>query len=249
MLILARLYEEGRKEINEALEQLQSIVPADVEEKDSINECYFYCYRYLGISYQRDESWEFPQNIQKAKDFFQKADSYVVFFDHNEAKQRELQARIRGNFGNLALEEGKYSEALEEYYESHRLFLDIGDREHIGIAKLKIARALISIGENIEETISFLEKAYSIFIDIGWLEGQARVMEQYVIIYEHIMVGESCLPHHQKEEYIQKSLDYARRSIALFTQIGLERDVGRVEAIKNNVERIKYMTQKEVRKD
>lgn len=223
LLVLAGRHELARKKLKESLEML-----APRPQTSSTCECYFYCYRYLGISYQRDD---IAGDANVAAEYFQKAKGYIDFFKHNERKQKELYARLLGNLGNIALEKQNYSEALGNYQESHNLFLELDDQEHIGISKLKIAETYISSEEGIDHAAGFLDAANLIFIEMGWLEGEARVAEQYARIYEYKARKARAL----KDQYIENSMNAAKRSEALFRRIGLERSVGRIEELKNRL--------------
>lgn len=196
---------------------------------ESVYECYFYSYRYLGISYQRDI---ISGNILLAKKYFEKAEETIKHFDRNECKKNELQARILGNIGNIALLEGNFIDALNEYKKSHDLFVEVSDKEHIGISKLQMAQTLIASETNIQDVPALLNDAHLIFIEIGWLEGEARISEQYARYYEQ----QAMRCHSNGKKYIEQALCSANQGFQIFKRIGLERAAGRVEELKKNIE-------------
>ena len=224
LLILAEQHEPARKLINGAIEEL-----ATLKISEAVYECYFYGYRYLGISYQRDI---ISGNIILAKKYFEKAGEIIKHFDRNEFKQKELQARLLGNIGNIAFSEGNFLDALNSYKKSQYLFKDVDDQEHIGIAKLQMAQTLIASEANIEDAPALLNDAHLIFIEIGWLEGEARIAEQYARYYEFKAM--KC--HSDGKKYIEQALSSANQGFQLFKRIGLERAAGRVEELKYHIE-------------
>jgi hypothetical protein len=226
LLILAEQHELGRREILDALERL-SILP--VTRSDSVYECYFYCYRYLGISYQRDT---ISGDMKVAKEYFQKARECIDFFKHNERKRRELHARLLGNLGNVALTERRFSDALNNYKESHDLFVEVGDREHIGIAKFKIAQTRIASKDGIEDAPALLDAAHLMFIEIGWLEGEARIAEQYARYYEYKAEKSDS----GTEKYIELALNYVHQSQSLYRRIGLAGTDRRIDELQSRLE-------------
>ena len=136
-----------------------------------------------------------------------------------------------GNIGNIAFSEGNFLDALNSYKKSQYLFKDVGDQEHIGIAKLQMAQTLIASEANIEDAPALLNDAHLIFIEIGWLEGEARIAEQYARYFEH----KAMKYHSDGIKYIEQALSCANQGFQLFKRIGLERAAGSVEELKHHI--------------
>jgi hypothetical protein len=230
LLILAGKHKAGRTVILDALSELK----ARDDSSDSARELLFYCYRYLGISFQRDN---LSGNLGKAREFFEKADEVVGSFDKNVQKQNELRARLLGNLGNLALDSGSFATALESYQLMLDIFVERGDLEHIGIANLKVAEAIVASGKNLKNAFPHLKAAESVSLTLGWIEGQARVLEQEGRAYERLAAA--CPRAARKEEYRRKCVTAALNSKALFERIENQRGLGRVESL---IERTKELT-------
>jgi len=226
LYILSGEHKLAREIIYESIAQLKAM-----DNTNSVNECLFYCYRYLGVSYHRDRKFG---DIHKAKEYFVKAEKYVEFFDKNSIKYKQLIGRLLGNKGNIALSEKKYSEAIEHYENSSTVFHEIEDEEHIGIANLQIAQAIISSNNKLEEAEPFLNNAKIIFIEIGWIEGQARICEQYARLYKTYSFNNPEGIEKQKH-YLQIALKYLKESKELYLYVGVEKHIGRIEELEKNV--------------
>lgn len=225
--ILDGKHREGRQELLEAIHSLEEL-PSTNEM--AIFECLFYCNRYIGISYHRDEV---TGDLDKAESYFNKAEDYVNKLEPHSRKQAELRGRILGNYGNLELSRRNYEKALTNFRESLKTYEHVEDEEHIGIANLQIAQTIVSTGSNLIEAEQHLEKAESIFIHIGWLEGQGRVFEQYARLFYHLALGKPKTK--ERDENAQKSMDSAKRSQRIFDNIGHQKGLGRIEALIENI--------------
>jgi tetratricopeptide (TPR) repeat protein len=226
LLVLDGKHDEGRKFLNETLSDLEFI------EDDLKGECYFYCFRYLGISYLRDEDFG---DIDRAKEYFSKAEGCIDMLRSYPKKQKPLNARILGNQGNISLVEGRHEEAIQYYEKSYKLFRELGDKEHIGIAKLQCAQSIMSRKNHIDSVPSHLSEAKAMFIDIGWLEGMARVTEQYARYYEllaHRVSGDEAY------QYLVRARDAVSESKKLYERVGVERHIGRVHEISNRLSQL-----------
>lgn len=235
LLILAGEHSKGRKHIREALQQLLELPNGN---PNFVHECLFYCHRYLGISFQRDPDPN-SRDLEKAKKHFDEAKTCIEFFSGNQQKSKELTARLLGNLGNVALEECDYSSALDLYKESLKTFYELEDEEHIGIAYLQLSEA-INAGPTLEAVITdYLERANLIFVRIGWIEGQARIDEQYAQYYESM--AEHARSLKMRAKYVNECLNAVRRSKARYQQVSHQRGIGRLEAIE---QRINLMSKK-----
>lgn len=229
LLILDGEHQRGRR----LLEQ----VIADLEAQDTgedAKELMFYCYRYLAISFHRDE---ISGNVQEAAKQLERAAEIVESLSSETRKRRELEARLLTNRGNLALERAQWPVALEYYQGSLEMFTDLEDEEHRGITNLKIAQAAIAAESDEVEAASHLETAQSIFIHIGWVEGHARVLEQYAKLY-----GQRAMKATSTEEkygYVRSAIAAAKNALALFLRIRHREGQGRIEAL---IEQLKKLT-------
>jgi tetratricopeptide (TPR) repeat protein len=230
LLILSGNHKDGRKELNNSINKL-SFFP---QNSPSVIECLFYAHRYMGISYQRDL---YTGNFQEAILHFDECYKYLNKIDDPE-KHDELYARYLGNQGNIATDEKNYTDAIKSYKESLKLFTEIGDKEHIGIANLQIAETLIlDKGAALnEKPDSYLVRANMLFNEIGWVEGQARVFKQYAKIYKEKAYQTNNLD--DKKEFESTSLDYAEQSLALYKQINVKKQIGRMEEFISELKKI-----------
>lgn len=229
LLILAGKHSEGRKEIEEALIEL-SLLPD--KNSETCLECSFYGHRYLGISFHRDNV---KVDLDKAMEHYLVAKRLVDRFN-DERKRNELHARVQGNFGNLAMSQKKHAEALSLFKESLGLFLELRDKEHIGIAKLQIVEALNYLQDKELEYKNvglYLEEANLLFNEIRWLEGQARVYKYYTIYYRQQLRKASTIL--EKTDFIYRALRYAKLSKALYEQINNKTEVGKMEGQVENL--------------
>lgn len=222
MLVLAGEHKSARETLNNSLTDLKDLESKGITDLYS---CYFYCFRYLGISYHRDEEFG---DLKRAMGYFKEAQTWVDKLKNEPRKYKPLYARLLGNMGNLALSESKFLEALEQYQKSYELFREIGDTEHIGIAELQIGQTIISRGEGVREAFKYLQESRLRFIRIGWIEGQARVAQQIARYFEHLIDLSS--PKSAKE-YVELGLQYAKESKKLFERVKNERHIGRIDEI------------------
>jgi hypothetical protein len=233
MLILSDKHTEGRGEIERAISLLSL---AESNKYVSLNECFFYCYRYLGISYMRDENIGSEESrMGEARKCFEKAREYAEKYKGNGEKYMELSARIETNFGNLALMQLNYTEAFSKYKISHELFMKLFDKEHLGISNLKIAEALMgySEGDNYAETKRYLRDADSVFHEIGWLEGEARVHEQFARLYKRRV--EYHTNKEKKHDYLERALEHCNHSKKLFAKNHNEKAAGRLGELESAI--------------
>jgi tetratricopeptide (TPR) repeat protein len=141
----------------------------------------FYCHRYLGISHLRDTV---ARSAENANRHFQRARQYAESRQLSDDQRRPLLARVEGNLGYLALELKRFDEALERFEQELRLYLELGDAEHIGIAHLKIAQGLIARGTgDWDSAQDHLDKAEHAAVESRWVEGRGRIWEQRAQLY------------------------------------------------------------------
>jgi len=166
MYILNGEHKKGRSELKALIQG-----PLFTQEPTfKQGEALFYCYRYIGISYQREIN---NSGLEKAEDYFNKANKQLKYLKQSYAEQcKALDARLLRNYGNLYQTKGEYNEALELYAESLNLFELMEDEEHIGITHVHIAQTLISRGTDIEECVYHLETVKNISSKIGWMSGE-----------------------------------------------------------------------------
>ena len=233
LLILAGKHERGRDQITEALLKFDTL---DNPDSESVRECKFYCYRYLGISWMRDNRIvDKHEAMERARKYFEAADRMVQSFPEDSKKYKELRARLLGNLGNLALEQGRIEEALANYRRSLGLFQQVEDPEHIGIAHLQIAQSQIKGNVTDDNTDMLLDKAEAIFLDLGWVEGQARVMEQRARLHRlRSLAAESAK---DGAKHSKMSTRWASNSKVLYESIGLRKAAGRVDELAEEMER------------
>jgi hypothetical protein len=221
LLVLARRYSEARREFFETLRQVEGIDDAVGKLK-----IMFYCHRYLGITFQRDES---TGDIIKAEHHFGIAREIVQSSALTEQERKPLLGRITGNFGNLMLGRKEYGEAIHLYSDELNIFRELGDREHVGIAHLKIAQGIIARGDDqLADAEDHLGQAEVIAMDIGWLEGQARIWEQRAKL---CLLTVNRSRKARRAEILSRGLDHCRRSSTIFRAIGDGVGEGRVAAI------------------
>ena len=214
MRILGKEHFEGRRIIKAAITELETH-SADIDETERTR-LLFYAWRYLGISYQRDDV---TGNLSKAKECYSEAERLLHVFPEGSQEHRELCARILRNKAKVAAIEGQAETALSILKESLGMFVLLEDAEHIGITRLAIAEILISTGAKSEpDSLAYLSDAHTIFSKIGWIEGIARVLEQYAM-------------HHWRHGQTDKALAAARESKAMFERIRAGRHVGRLEGL------------------
>ena len=223
LLILAEEHDDARK----ALEEAQRKISKQDEKTMFYIESNFYCNRYLGVSYHRDQN---NGNIDKAIKYFNEAESFVEKSKKSPLKYKEMKARLLGNIGNIAVTNQRYNDALNYFQQSHNIFSELQDREHIGISYLQIVEALIPTGKDEKsnkEIEDYLEKAFNIFIGIGWIEGLARTTKYFAKYYEKRSLGSRSSK--QKISYLEKANSSLIKSRAWYSQIKLERQIGRVD--------------------
>jgi len=225
LLILAGDCVNGRRMIDHALRSLSKL-PAT----SSVRECCFYCYRYKGIAYMRDQVTHTKSyRLKKAEECFAKAEQVVGTFVHSRDKFRELRGRVLGNWGNLAQEESDYITATSCYVQSLRLFRRLDDKEHIGIALLQMSQARISGSFDLDIVEADLDYAESIFVDIGWIEGQGRVLHQRARLYEKLAQKVDLAK--TREDYLHTCARYARVARQRFESVNAQRLAGQVSEL------------------
>lgn len=222
MLVLSGKHAQAREVFQSALIELK--------EYPELFECKFYCYRYFGIACFRDNK---INGINKAKEKFNLAEALIGKFDQNSRKEKELKARIYGNKGNLASREGEYEEALSFYNQTLKLFQDLEDQEHIGIAMLQIAKHLILSEKQMDIAIDYLNKAKVIFTQIGWIEGMARVDEQYSRYY--YLSAKSSADSSHKQSFKNQALNLAKTSEAHFVKVNHKAGIGRIQELMKQI--------------
>lgn len=211
LTILSGKHSRGRKEIGAVLREVGPR-PANA----AVAELLFYCYRYLGISYMRDES---AGSLPRAEELFDQAREIVKWFEkrHKATTTAELTARILCNQGNLDYRQKRYGAATAKYTRSLELFRVLDDEEHIGICHLKIAQSLVATGKKLEVAAGHLDSAERAFIDVGWVEGQGRVAYQYGLLYE--LRAARARANGKKRELRRDALQWAVRARRLFERI------------------------------
>ncbi len=234
LLILAGKHELGREQISDALLRFDTLENPD---SDSVRECKFYCYRYLGISWMRDSLIvDKHEALDRARKYFDAADQVVESFPALSRKHKELEARLLGNFGNLTLEQGQIEPALANYIRSLELFQQLEDSEHIGIAHLKVAESQIRGNKTDDNTEVSLDRAEALFLNLGWVEGQARVMEQRARLCR--LKAFAATSPEEKIKYFKLSKRWASNSNVLYESIGLQQAAGRVNEFADEMERL-----------
>jgi hypothetical protein len=222
LLILAGEHNAGRKEISQVLAALQS---GDLTDATN-NVLRFYCNRYLGISFQRDDV---TGSLERAQRYFDEAMKCIDAMSESSTERREMHARLLGNRGNLALQRREPGHAIEFYKASHKIFLELDDMEHIGIAKLQIAQTIIAGAGNPEAAGTYLDGAENIFIKLGWVEGQGRVYEQFSMMNE--LLARRASEESVKFHHLCLAMEHAKRARALFVQIDTQKKLGAIEVL------------------
>jgi tetratricopeptide (TPR) repeat protein len=223
MLVLSGEYAQASEVFKNVLDKLK--------EYPELIECKFYCYRYFGIACFRDNK---INGLNKAKEYFNLAESLISKFDQNSKKEKELRARIYGNKGNLTSREGEFGAALSYYNQSLKLFHDVEDQEHVGIAMLQIAKHLILFEKQMEMAIDYLNKAKVIFTQIGWVEGLARVDEQYARYY--YFSAKSNPDSSQKQSLKGQAQHFVKTSEAFFVKVKHKAGIGRIQELMEQIE-------------
>ncbi|MDJ0692343.1 MAG: toll/interleukin-1 receptor domain-containing protein [Xenococcaceae cyanobacterium MO_188.B32] len=233
MLVQANEHKKARQEFKYVIQALgEPSKPID----PNAEELRFYCYRYMGISYQRDRDLPGQQveRLQKAEKYFTKADEVVKSLKNHTRRQKPLKARLLGNLGSLALDQGKGDLALKYSKESLQLFSEIEDIEHIGIGNLKIAEVLIEGNQQEQCPLSYLAEAERISIQLGWNEGQGRIA--YLQARFHAKKAETSEGKLAKRKYLNEAIMYAKKSLGYFKSIDNQIWYGRTEELLKNLE-------------
>ena len=212
----------GKKEIADVLTKL----PVKGADDKSTQVLKFYCDRYLGISYQRDPV---SANLKRATAYFSDAQKCIDSLTEEDAIRQELQARLWGNYGNLAFENRELPKALDYYYKSRDLFVELADEEHIGIANFQIGKTLVAQNCRPEDARPSLVAAESIFIQLGWLEGQGNVYEQYALLYDRLQTAFSS--ERTRNQYLRLATENAKRARAFFERVDNQKRLGAVESL------------------
>lgn len=226
--ILSGAHGAGRRDLVQAIEIARSLEALKV---DAAKECLFYCYRYMGVSYQRDLT---KGDLERAKSCFDQAALYASHFIADSVKRRELEGRLLRNRGNIAEQEGLYDQAIDFYQRSYDIFRGIGDAEHIAIVQIQMAKALIST-DKLDDVPDTLQAAKNICIEIGWVEGQARADEQFARYYE--CLGAAVTASEERSRHFQKARDAAVQSELRFLEIDQRIALGRIQELRGRIER------------
>lgn len=221
LLILAGKHQAGRQLLSDVVNTVKKSKAMKVEK-----ELLFYCHRYLAISFHRDRS---SGDLRKAQCHLERARTLADGFAAGTSKRMELDARLSANWGNLALERRQFSKALKCYKDSLRLFLELGDQEHIGIANLQLAEAAITSGDFKLEVKQHLETAEAIFLRLGWIEGHARVLEQVALRLASILRQNPC--NDDGPTTLKAATTAAQNAWVLFQRVGHQRGMGRVDEL------------------
>ena len=220
--ILAGEHKTGRQLLISTLDTLRSR-QGGASESATLE---FYCHRYLGISYQREE---LPGNLDEARRHFDEAQGCISAAAVQDPAKTELQARLLTNYGNLALAAGEIRKALEFYTASLKLFIKVKDSEHIGIANLKIGEAIIAGAGDLREAGSHLDYAEGLFLELGYIELQGRVAEQRARLGRQVAAQASDLD--VRRTHIRVAIDNANRAKRLYRQIDSQKRLGAIEEI------------------
>jgi hypothetical protein len=161
--------------------------------------------------------------------YLARAGDVVATYAKGSVKRRELEARLESNRGNLNLEAGELLGALAHYRRSLKLFTEIGDQEHIGIAHLKIAEACVRGADDGADAGGHLDIAESIFIHLGWIEGQARVLEQRVHYFVSLANSQSNTA--KRTSYRGQAASAARSSRSLFQRVRHQAGTARIDSL------------------
>jgi tetratricopeptide (TPR) repeat protein len=220
----------------DARQILESVIASnpkeDITSKPARQQLLFYAHRYLGISYQRDQ----PPMLRKALMHFQRAEQMVVAFAGSPKDGQEMKARILGNLGNLKLELGQVSVALDLHTQSLRLFEDLQNKEHIGIENLHMAKAIVQKGgRGVSQALHHLHESELIAVRIGWLEGQGRVAEQWARYHMALSNVRQNEPARQK--HLEEAERAAQRALATFELMKSQRWSGRIQALLDEIRR------------
>lgn len=232
MLILDDQHDAGRKIINETINRASAEWSGDEITKSQL---LFYANRYLGISLIRDKE---VGGLERASAAFERAEEFVNSVRSNARIFRELNARLLGNRGHLALEQGNGPAALHLYRESLTLFLELEDREHIGIAHLHIAKALVlQAVRDSDDPEPHLQNADATFARLGWREGQGRVLEQRALF---ALTRAKATPNQDDARDLLAEAEGAARSArSLFERTSLARWIGRMDVLIEDISHTK----------
>lgn len=137
----------------------------------------FYCQRYLGVVEMRQDPGD-DKAYSRASRRFRAAQKLIAVTPRGG--RTELHAKITQNFGNLALVKGDYNLAQRHYRSALGMFRRIQDEEHITIASINVARAIlgeVTVNHNpdsLAEAEQLLLTALLNAVQMGWADGQAR---------------------------------------------------------------------------
>lgn len=173
LLVLTGNHKAGRVELEAARSELETKTRSQASE--SMLECLFYCYRYLGVSVQRDPK---IQGTSHTRENFAQCEALLERLIPGSRKHDELLARLHGNLGNTAIDDGAIDEAMQRYEASLQLFIQLEDAEHIGIARLKLSECRVITRSELPAALELLDLAGATFTTLPWIEGMARIEEQ-----------------------------------------------------------------------
>lgn len=224
MLILGGEHARGRAAIQSVLGELEML--PDGSSPASIAALTFYAHRYLGISFHRATH----PDLAAAREAFDHAHRVAEGFPEGSTDRKALQARIQGNYGNLALDEGDSDRSITFHEQSLAAFRELGDVEHAGIANLHIAKALIRRGDAASpDPLTYLAAALSAFSQLAWLEGQGRVHEQ---LARHFLALARSEPDATVAgSHARRALAEAETAMGIFRHMQSERWCGLVQGL------------------
>jgi tetratricopeptide (TPR) repeat protein len=215
---------------------LERLIASDAERKvprtPTRQKLLFYAHRYLGISHQRKRL----RSLSKAKKCFQRAQRIVDSFDGDARDRQELEARLLCNLGNLELDLRRGRKAIGLYRRSLQLFEDLGDEDHIGIAHLHMAKAIVKQGGSGARTaLPHLHMSQLIAARLGWLEGQGRVEQQFALC--NLALSDASASASVRRKYLVEAKSAARRALAVFDRMRSDRWRGRILTLLEELER------------
>ncbi|MGC4022738.1 MAG: tetratricopeptide repeat protein [Cyclobacteriaceae bacterium] len=154
--------------------------------------------------------------LDSAKFYFGRSVSIAV-----QIKDLSLQASGRNNLGNLALEETKYPEALEQFIEAAKIYESVKNKQ--GLAK-----SLANIG-NIQNILGQYDKA------LDYTQRAQKIFEETnnerSLAYCYRLLGRI----YRKQKKLDKSLDVYQRALAVYKKVGDLRNEGETHQSIGNI--------------
>ena len=230
--ILAGHYHDARGELRSCANELASI-EADFRARGEnlpqpLVRLRFYIHRYLGIAWLRDEVASESERFEKAREQFEMARSTLGRVA-SEDERGKLEARVIRNLGNVAMEAGEHETAISLLEQSLVRFETTDDREHLGIAYLQFAKALIRSGDYGGRALRALKRADTHLTELGWVEGKGRLAEQRAAL--EVLLAENSDDIREKREHLSKARDWAIQSASEFKLIGHRPGQARITAL------------------